>query len=345
MTKRYVSNRDSCRSREGFTLVELLVVIAIIGILVGLLLPAVQAAREAARRMQCQNNLKQISLASLNFESAYKRLPPGYMGPRRDNPYAWPGGRDQWYGVFIYLFPFMEMNNIYNQFPTHLLRIDRFAESGEDLRWFRTLPAGTLQNAQQPWLLSQFNIPTLVCPSDGKGPVIVNSRAHIRASSPTSTGVTQTTWSGSGAGWAARADSGRTTYLGMHGRPDVESNKRQGIYRNRSETKLAEITDGTSNTLAFGESHGGKRTTGLVQGDRTWLWISAPTLTASLSTSSHWKLGSQNSHFAYNSFHTGIVQFARADGSVFSLSENIDRFEWRRLCAMGDNEVLEGDYR
>ena len=62
--------------KRGFTLVELLVVIAIIGILVGLLLPAVQAAREAARRMQCSNSIKQLSLAMLNYESAYKRFPP-----------------------------------------------------------------------------------------------------------------------------------------------------------------------------------------------------------------------------------------------------------------------------
>ena len=69
------------RKSNGFTLVELLVVIAIIGILVGLLLPAVQAAREAARRMQCSNNVKQIALATFNYESAHKKFPPGRMGP------------------------------------------------------------------------------------------------------------------------------------------------------------------------------------------------------------------------------------------------------------------------
>ena len=96
--------------RRGFTLVELLVVIAIIGILVGLLLPAVQAAREAARRMQCSNNFKQMGLAILNYESTYKRMPPaamkGGVGPVN-------GGHSA--SGFMRILPYLEGGNLYNQ--------------------------------------------------------------------------------------------------------------------------------------------------------------------------------------------------------------------------------------
>ncbi len=111
----------------GFTLVELLVVIAIIGVLVALLLPAVQAAREAARRTQCINNVKQMGLAAANYESARGRFPPGRLKPdwqlangsikggyTNYNSLPAPDDKTGWYSVHVWLLPFMEANNVYN---------------------------------------------------------------------------------------------------------------------------------------------------------------------------------------------------------------------------------------
>src|ERR1044072_9093438 len=96
------------RSRNGFTLVELLVVIAIIGILVALLLPAVQAARDSARRSQCTNNLKQIAIAILNYEGSKKRFPAGSTtkGGTRDGPY--------WSTWSIDILPYIEEEGLYS---------------------------------------------------------------------------------------------------------------------------------------------------------------------------------------------------------------------------------------
>ncbi|EMI15721.1 secreted protein containing DUF1559, partial [Rhodopirellula maiorica SM1] len=103
-------NREAKRKLTGFTLVELLVVIAIIGVLVGLLLPAVQAAREAARRMQCSNNMKQLGLAIQNYHSAYSQFPAGavdFHGFSRNSRTV---------SAAIFLMPFMEMTALHDAF-------------------------------------------------------------------------------------------------------------------------------------------------------------------------------------------------------------------------------------
>src|SRR5688572_12222721 len=103
--------------RPGFTLVELLVVIAIIGILVALLLPAVQAAREAARRISCSNNLKQVALACHNFHDVYDRLPPG--GANDQPPFGTQNtinGNAQWGSSWkVYILPYLEQSAIYDR--------------------------------------------------------------------------------------------------------------------------------------------------------------------------------------------------------------------------------------
>ena len=133
----------SVRRNSGFTLVELLVVIAIIGILVGLLLPAVQAAREAARRMQCSNNLKQLGLGLHMYHDTYNTLPSRQVGP------AWSGGSAtatvSRFSPFVGMLPYMEQGNRYNQIYTTQVHA-----------WHGNANSGYIGN-----------IPYLMCPSDG----------------------------------------------------------------------------------------------------------------------------------------------------------------------------------
>ncbi len=127
-----------CRGKKGFTLVELLVVIAIIGILVALLLPAVQAAREAARRMSCSNNLKQFGLALHNYHDVHKTFPYG------TNPHIDPAWQTQYpKGSQLFkLMPFMEQNNIYDLVDFRVSVDSQMSDIGYGHRSWGTLSNG-----------------------------------------------------------------------------------------------------------------------------------------------------------------------------------------------------------
>jgi prepilin-type N-terminal cleavage/methylation domain-containing protein/prepilin-type processing-associated H-X9-DG protein len=153
------SQASAC-PRRGFTLVELLVVIAIIGVLIAMLLPAVQAAREAARRSSCSNNMKQIGLAILNFESAHKKLPTGGEGTDyTSDPANPPKTKFSKRALFTLLLPFLERNSIYcmmNQNYSYRDTTPQVPDSNE--------PAGTLIPGNTT--AAKTHIPAYVCPSN-----------------------------------------------------------------------------------------------------------------------------------------------------------------------------------
>ncbi len=338
----------SSRSRRAFTLVELLVVIAIIGILVGLLLPAVQAAREAARRMSCQNNIKQLGLAVHNFESANRKFPPGYLGSPGNatyttTPTATSGA--QFIGHLVYLFPFIEQSSIYQPFASLRMLDPKAVPSGVtandgDRFMFWTSGAtgydGDPSDIDTLWDFQQYRVPTLLCPSDD---AYSNTAATMMLLHTYGTGTTGTV-GGSGYGLPFGATMGRTNYLGNAGRLGKTDspgwNTWVGPFGNRSTTRFGEITDGTSNTLLFGEATGSWTDASKPSG-RTWSfsWTVGPMPTA-------WGIGGTSAHlyYKYNSLHAGkVINFAMADGSVKSISPTVDNTTYQYVSAMQDGNV------
>ncbi|MDA8967871.1 DUF1559 domain-containing protein [bacterium] len=228
--------------RQGFTLVELLVVIAIIGVLVGLLLPAVQAAREAARRMSCSNNFKQIGLGLHNYHAAFKNLPMN-SGGTKDGP-----GPDNRFCLswMVGTLPFIEQQSLWEQ----IVNPYAFNRNGNT----RTPPWPAMgpepwQEQYIPWLTQ---VPTFRCPSDP---------TQVAASR-----VAFTNYSAcAGDAFFEQAEGG----IRSNGTPNDNGNSQwgeengerwaRGVFRARHFTKFRDITDGLANTIMCGESVVGAR--------------------------------------------------------------------------------------
>ncbi len=295
-----LNRRLTVYSRPGFTLVELLVVIAIIGILVGLLLPAVQAAREAARRMQCSNNFKQIGLAAHNYADTFKKFPSGwaYSGAANREASGWSA----------MMLPYLEQANLHAQ-----LRISQsnLVESLLSTNW-QPIVAGL-----------QTVIPTFICPSDtgyaGNGLVHNDRRFN------------------GGAGFAAHAFTpGVSNYMGNTGfgtgRQNAEENT--GIFYGNSGIRFGDITDGTSNTFLAGERDTKNCRSGTWVGIRNsnglgsrGVFVVVGHARAKLNEPVlPWDNDPDGCGQGFSSLHTGGAQFVLCDGSVRFVSSTIEHF-------------------
>ena len=210
------------RKRSGFTLVELLVVIAIIGILVALLLPAVQAARESARRTQCINNLKQIGIAMHNYHDTFKSFPFG-----KGASYTGAAGYARW-SAHALLLPFME------QGPLHASIDFRFAPATPGMGGVINFMPAYTNPGNINLVASQTLVSGFICPSD--------------SSSTASGWPGQNNYAGNQGGWLCdRSDTAPTAN-------DIAPGELQtGVLYYLSRIRLADITDGTSSTVCFSE--------------------------------------------------------------------------------------------
>lgn len=348
------------RKPKGFTLIELLVVIAIIAILIALLLPAVQQAREAARRSQCKNNLKQIGLALHNYHDSHKVFPPGHVHGRSGNcaPLVGNQREDSRAAWTVHILPYIDQGPLYNQFNFNSPFYGRFDH----------VPSDTTNLATQ-----DTAAPTIYrCPSNPRNtsdPYICTYYGSMGGGNTTTTNMSVDDDPDSFNWMAPCHNTNPGATIG-----DLGSNQRMfwnnGLLFLNSATSIPMIRDGSSNTLLVGETmwvglrdnypnggggrgywwtwSSGTRTNGGCCGV---MFNSAGTFTP---INNPWfdftreqgeaRQGAGRRHgqimHGFSSWHTGGAHFLLADGSTRFISENVDLETYRRLGPRADGGVL-----
>ncbi len=314
--KRFTANGS------GFTLIELLVVMAIIGVLVALLAPAVQAAREAARRSQCVNHLKQMGLALHNYHDSHACLPPGIIasasGPGTSAADFTPG-----WSFFAMMLPHLEENNLY-QSVNFDLAIAHTANS----------------------TARRTHVGTFLCPTD-TGPRIIqltdsgNPPAEVNPPLPIT-------------------DASVCSYVGGLGDTAYEDPAFTGVFHRNSRIRLGDITDGTSNTIGIGERmsrFSENSWVGPVSGQETVYSPTAldynpalpsfrfrPTISAVLAhirVTSRTPTDRANSPGSFFSFHPGGAHFLLMDGSCRMIGGEMSITIYRALGTRNGGEVVD----
>jgi prepilin-type N-terminal cleavage/methylation domain-containing protein len=333
MSKRCLEGRPSS-PRRGFTLIELLVVIAIIAVLIALLLPAVQSAREAARRAQCANNLKQLGIAMHNYHDVTGVFPTNFYGTYPPN-----------FNILFYhswlalILPYMEQSPIFNSINFSLTNSDA--------------------SNNTPYLT---NIAVYECPSD-PAPSFSRYDRWDSGSTPAGNkgsklsyygniGDNDTEYSWDPPYWPFQSlPVSRPECIGIYGTYTGIMARDGGFY---TTTAIRNITDGTSNTFAAGES--------LYESSNWFTWVNPNGAMVTSSVPINWKIWTvttdwnngaalQDRHNTYNwragfgfrSQHPGIVQFLFCDGRVTTIKESINRNTYRALSTRAMGEVVSAD--
>jgi prepilin-type N-terminal cleavage/methylation domain-containing protein len=306
--------------RRGFTLIELLVVIAIIAVLIALLLPAVQQAREAARRTQCKNNMKQLGLALHNYHDAFLMFPPGAFFD--DGQLSRVTGLNCAWGWNTFILPYVDQANFYNSLT--LTSTDYYANGGS-------------YSTFNQYLWKQF-VPTYRCPSDEQ-----NKQQDIGRA----TDGGRMIWSS-------------TSYAGMAGKElrvastGYTKHDATGMLFGLSSVDLGKVKDGSSNTIITGEVAAGiQRTPGLppyttIGVSRIWIWGHGTLIDAHLPINGPGTIPGDGAFYSTieadgqgsSSWHEGGAHFGLSDGSVRFISENIDFNTYQSLATRSLQEIL-----
>ncbi|HEY2158353.1 MAG TPA: DUF1559 domain-containing protein [Isosphaeraceae bacterium] len=318
------SSFTTTRNRAGFTLIELLVVITIIAVLIDLLLPAVQAAREAARRAGCINNMKQLALATQNYQDAQGGYPlGGFLSP----VYTLPNYGTNGNGWLISVLPYFEQQALYNAYNT-------------SMTW------GNLANLTA----HATGINTLWCPSDGTVSQPATGTADNfffaweAATYPDPVKVQFSSYAACTGDWFSQANVGTPHYEQINA-------SNNGLVHLQSNHRIADVTDGTSNTMLLGERGHGLLSPDLRDNWHWWAGVSRTMFTAqwpmnpqkkiSDGTASIGPISATIFFLSASSFHPGGCNFAFADGSVRFIKDSVE--SWPLDPSTGDPTSLDTD--